>query len=136
MKFQEFMDDVVVEDDVDYSEKIFEDMLTFIVNLDPELLSEDQLENILNIIDNLEIAEKEEISEVQKKVVIRGGKKVRKVVCKPGYKAQGNKCVKMKGAERLRKKKAAIKSARKRKSKGAQIAKKRARSMKKRKAFA
>jgi len=136
MKFQEFIGNEQSQTDTDYSEKIFEDMLAFIANLDPETLSEEQLEDVLNIIDDLEIAEKEEVSEVQKKVVIRAGKKVRKVVCKPGYKAKGNKCVKMKAAERLRKRKAAIKSARKRKAKGAQIARKRAKSMKKRKAFA
>lgn len=147
MKFQEFIGNEIPglnQMDVDYSEKIFEDMLTFIANLDPETLSEEQLEDVLNIIDDLEIAEKEEdneveesdVSEVRKKIVIRAGKKVRKVICKPGYKAKGNKCVKMKAAERLRKRKAAIKSARKRKAKGAQIARKRAKSMKKRKALA
>lgn len=147
MKFQEFIGNEipdVSQMDVDYNEKIFEDMLAFIANLDPEALSEEQLEEVLNIIDNLEIAEEKEdeeieesdISEVRRKVVIRKGKKVRKVICKPGYKAKGNKCVRMKAAEKLRKRKGAIRAARKRKSKKTQIARARKRSMRKRKALA
>lgn len=64
--------------------------------------------------------------------VIRGGVVVKKLVCPPGFKAQGGKCVKMNAAELVRRKKAGIKAARKGASKRGQAAAKRAKSMKKR----
>ena len=70
---------------------------------------------------------------VKTKMVVRGGKKMRKKVTdKAGYKIVGGKEVKMDAKEKLARKKAAKVAARKRKSKGASIAKKRAISMKKR----
>ena len=65
------------------------------------------------------------------KKVVRDGKVVKKLVCKPGYKAQGSKCVKMSSAEKRSRSKAAIKAARTSKGSRAAAAKKRARSMKK-----
>ena len=70
---------------------------------------------------------------VKTKMVVRGGKKMRKKVTdKKGFKMVGGKEVKMGAKEMMARKKAAKVSARKRKSNGAQIAKKRAISMKKR----
>ena len=70
---------------------------------------------------------------VKTKMVVRGGKEMRKKVTdKKGFKIVGGKEVKMGAKEMMARKKAAKVSARKRKSKGAQIAKKRAISMKKR----
>ncbi len=70
---------------------------------------------------------------VKTKMVVRGGKKMRKKVTdKKGFKMVGGKEVKMGAKEMMARKKAAKVAARKRKSKGAQIAKKRAISMKKR----
>ena len=73
------------------------------------------------------------IEGMKSKMVVRGGKKMRiKTTDKKGYKMVGGKEVKMGAKEMMARKKAAKVSARKRKSKGAQIAKKRAISMKKR----
>jgi len=70
---------------------------------------------------------------VKTKMVVRGGKKMRKKVTdKKGFKMVGGKEVKMGAKEMMARKKAAKVAARKRKSKGASIAKKRAISMKKR----
>jgi len=70
---------------------------------------------------------------IKTKMVVRGGKKMRKKVTdKKGYKMVGGKEVKMDAKEKMARAKAAKVAARKRKSKGAQIAKKRAMSMKKR----
>ena len=70
---------------------------------------------------------------IKTKMVVRGGKKMRKKVTdKKGYKMVGGKEVKMKSDEIRARAKAGKVAARKRKSKGAQIAKKRAMSMKKR----
>ena len=72
---------------------------------------------------------------LKKKVVFRGGKKmVKKVSDKAGYKTVGGKEVKMSTKELMSRKKGAKKAAIKRKSGGAMAAKKRAISMKKRKA--
>ena len=70
---------------------------------------------------------------IKSKMVVRGGKKMRKKVTdKKGYKMVGGKEVKMKSDEIRARAKAGKVAARKRKSKGAQIAKNRAMSMKKR----
>ena len=70
---------------------------------------------------------------VKTEMVVRGGKKMRKKVTdKKGFKMVGGKEVKMGAKEMMARKKAAKVAARKRKSKGASIAKKRAISMKKR----
>ena len=70
---------------------------------------------------------------IKSKMVVRGGKKMRKKVTdKKGYKMVGGKEVKMKSDEIRARAKAGKVAARKRKSKGAQIAKKRSKSMAKR----
>ncbi len=75
----------------------------------------------------------EMIEAMKTKIVVRGGKKIRKKVTdKAGYKMVGGKEVKMGAKERMARKKAAKISARKRKGQSAAIAKKRARSMAKR----
>ncbi len=75
----------------------------------------------------------EMIEALKRKVVYRDGKRqVKKVTDKKGFKVVAGKEVRMDSKEKMARKKAAIKSARKRKSKGALIAKKRAKTMKKR----
>jgi hypothetical protein len=75
------------------------------------------------------------VEALKKKIVFRGGKKIiKKSTDKAGYKTVGGKEVKMDAKEKMNRKKAAKKSAVKRKSKSGQSAKKRAKSMKKRKA--
>ena len=73
------------------------------------------------------------VEALKRKVVYRDGKRVvKKVTDKDGYKVVGGKEVKMSSKEKLARKKAGKIAARKRKSKSAQIAKKRARSTAKR----
>ena len=60
-----------------------------------------------NITELLELAMDEKVARV-----VRKGKVVRKVICKPGYKADGNRCVKIGGKELINKKKGAKKAAR------------------------
>jgi len=76
--------------------------------------------------------EEDQLSEKTKERVVRGGKKTRKLKCKSGYKAVGNKCVKMSSSEKHTRSKAAKKGARKSKSKKASTQRKRAKSMRKR----
>ena len=93
-----------------------------------------RIDDIFNIIQ--ECAEEiDELKEARKKKVIRKGKLVRKTFCKPGQKAKGGRCVAMKSTERTRRKLKAKKSATKRRGKMSRIKKKRAKAMKKRKAF-
>jgi hypothetical protein len=74
------------------------------------------------------------VEALKKKIVFRGGKRmVLKKTDKKGYKVVGGKEVKMSAKEKMNRKKAAKKGAMKRKSGFAAAAKKRAKSMKKRK---
>jgi hypothetical protein len=73
--------------------------------------------------------------EAKRKKVIRKGKMKKKLFCKPGQKAVGNRCVTMKSKEKTKRKLKAKKGAIKRKSKAARIKKKMKKSLKKRKTF-
>tara|TARA_Y100000593_G_C4290266_1_gene327864 strand:+ start:67 stop:357 length:291 start_codon:yes stop_codon:yes gene_type:complete len=77
----------------------------------------------------------EYLEEAKKKRVIRKGKLIKKTFCPPGQKAKGGRCVPMKSKERMKRKMKAKKGAIKRKAKGTRIKKKRAKAMRKRKAF-
>ena len=66
------------------------------------------------------------------KIVFRGGKKKRKLICPPGMKAVGKKCKRMGSQERKKRKKALKIAAKKAKSKAGKIQKKRAKALKKR----
>jgi len=63
----------------------------------------------------------EDVSEVNYKKVVRGGKVVKKVQCRPGYRFDGNSCVKMSSQELRLRGKAAKKAAKHRKGKKSQI---------------
>ena len=78
-----------------------------------------------------------EIEEIQfrRKMVVRGGKKVRKKVCGPGYRLVDGKCKKQSAREKLARKLAAKKAARKRKGRKSAISRSRQRSLRKRRAF-
>lgn len=76
----------------------------------------------------------EEMSEATK-IVVRNGKKVKKLICPPGFKSVNGKCKKMSAQELRTRAKAAILAARKRKGKMAQILKKRRKSLQIRKAL-
>ena len=75
------------------------------------------------------------LAEVEWKIVIRKGKKMRKAVCPPGYKfnPKKKKCVFIPGSEKMKQARSAKKGAKKRAVKMGKILKKRAKSMKKRK---
>ena len=77
----------------------------------------------------------DELVEARKKKVIRKGKLIKKTFCPPGQKAKGGRCVPMKSKERTRRKMKAKKGAIKRKAKATRIKKKRAKAMRKRRAF-
>ena len=69
----------------------------------------------------------------QWKVVFRKGKRQRKLMCPPGTKAVGKVCKKMSGQERVKRRKALRKAAKKMKVLMPRILKKRKKAMKKRK---
>jgi len=75
--------------------------------------------------------DEDELDEVARKKVVRGGKIVKKVVCKPGFKFDGKKCTKISAKEKLNRSKGSKRGAKKKKGKSAQIAKKALRSKKK-----
>lgn len=134
-------EEVLSEDE--YLEELNDLLFDFIDSLDLESLSEDQaekLDDLLEFITDMDIEyedeedidenlTEEELNELAKRRVVRGGKIIRRIFCKPGYKPMNNRCVRMAAAERRVRKKAAKKSARKRRSKTASINRHRARSM-------
>jgi len=106
---------------------LMEDVMNFLSLIDFDDLSEDQihyLDVLLDHIDEYELNEKT-------KRVVRGGKKVKKKVCKPGFKSVDDKCVKMSSQEKKARSKGSKKGAKKKKSQGAAIARARKKSMKK-----
>ncbi|MDY0215178.1 MAG: hypothetical protein RBS24_06695 [Bacilli bacterium] len=140
MLFEEYLSEE------EYLEELNELIFDFIDSLDLEELSEDQaekLDDLLTFITDMDIEyedgeeedleedlTEEELNELKKKRVVRGGKIIRRVFCKPGFKAMGGtRCVKMAAKERRVRKKAAKRSARKRKAKSATIQRHRTRSM-------
>ena len=74
----------------------------------------------------------DDLQEGVRKRVIRNRKFKLKLFCPKGMRAQGNKCVVMKSAEKIRRKRMTKKSAIKRKAKMSKILRKRRKSMKKR----
>lgn len=76
--------------------------------------------------------DEDDVDEAKIKKVVRGNKIVKKTQCKPGYKADGKRCVKMKAKEKINKKKAAKKMVRSKKGKSKNAAnRKRNKSMRK-----
>lgn len=112
----------------------------FIDTLDIDNLTEEQdelLEEILTMYssedDEMDVLDdSEDLSEVKKKLVVRAGKRMRKIDCPEGKKAVNGKCVRITASEKRVRSKSAKKSARKRKGKQAAISRKRAKSLKKR----
>jgi hypothetical protein len=88
----------------------------------------EEVEEFEPTIENLEEAKR-------RKVVVRGGKRVKKFVADKGQKMVGGKAVKMGAAERVKRGRGARKAAIKRKSKQTRINKKTAKSNKRRKQY-
>lgn len=112
----------------DLNEKLF----AFIDLLDIEELSDEQAEALEELMGFIDDSNVEEIDEVKKVNVIRGGKRVKKLPPKKGFKVVNDKYVKMTASEKNTRKRAAKKSARKRKSKQATTNRARKKSLKKR----
>lgn len=70
------------------------------------------------------------------KKVVRKGKIVKILKCKPGFKLKNGSCVRVSTKDRMKKRRAAIKAARKRKAKKAASNRRRKLSLKRRKTFA
>jgi len=81
--------------------------------------------------------EEDLICEVRYKKVIRKGKIIRKPICPDGFKFAGGKCVKMKNTEKIKRSRSTKKAQRKVQNSGAKakLIRKRAKSMRKRKAL-
>jgi len=84
----------------------------------------------MNVIDLA--AQLENLTEQKFKRVVRGGKTVRKLTCKPGYKASQGRCVRITPQEQRKRRLGQRMGARKRKATRAQSVMKRARSMRRR----
>ena len=63
MKILEQIDDYISEIDVDLDEELFDRMVDFIVSLDPDQLSEEQLEIVMDIIEDFEFEDQEDVEE-------------------------------------------------------------------------
>lgn len=114
----------------EYLSDMLETAFDFIDTLNFDDLTDDQMELLENF---LEMCDSDEsINEVRKERVVRGGKKVKKVVCPSGKKAVNGKCVRMSSSEKRTRSKASKKGAKKSKSKRAATSRKRAKSMRKR----
>jgi len=85
--------------------------------IDYDALTEEQIDAAIELEDMIENIDGDTVEEGLEnemfKTVIRGGKKVKKLVCRKGFKAQHGKCVKMSAAEKIARAKAAKKAAKK-----------------------
>lgn len=129
MKLEKFLsEDVLILEHDEHLEETVDALLNFVSSLRVDSLSDEQYELLEQALDFVE--ENELLNEKIKRVV-RGGKVMRKKVCKEGYKAQGNKCVRIDPTEKRNRERSQKKAARKRKVKSKAAVRKRARSMKK-----
>ena len=93
------------------------------------------LDEVSRVVNESDAIWEDIVDEMKKKKVIRKGKLIKKLMCKPGKKALGNKCVVMKASEKAKRRRMAKKGAIKRKAKFGKILKKRAKAMKKRRTY-
>jgi hypothetical protein len=126
------------EEDIEideYLSDLEEAVFDLIDSLDEDQLNEDQQDIIDDI---LELTEDEsddiddELDEARTERVVRGGKKVRKLKRKPGYKVKNGRYVKISSSEKRARSKAAKKGARKRKPQRSSIQRKRKKSLRRR----
>lgn len=117
----------------EYEESDFDEMLESLIDfvslIDLDSLNEEQIEQIDKIID---LMEEDEILSERTERVVRQGKRVRRKICRAGYKVQDGKCVKISASEKRHRSKSAKRAAKKKRGQKSIIARKRARSMKKR----
>ena len=106
-----------------------EDIETFFKSLNEEWVEEYDLDDLIEVYNKILESGEDNINErfintfinEKFKKVIRGGKKIKKRVCRPGYKVVDGKCVKMKASEKRARSKSQRKGARKRKTKKASM---------------
>ena len=116
----------------DWLSDLLELVFEFANSFDEDQLSDDQfelLEEILDMLDDEDEDDEDDVDEAKTEVVVRGGKKKRRVKPKKGFRVVDGKYVKMTPAEMTMRKKAAKRGARKRKSKKSVMAAKRKRSI-------
>jgi hypothetical protein len=131
-KYLNEQDNVEIDE---YLSDLEEAVFDLINSLDEDQFNEDQqdiIDDILELTEDDSEYIDEEINEVQRERVVRGGKKVRKLKRKPGYKVKNGRYVKISSSEKRKRSRGAKKGARKRKSQKSSIERKRKRSMKKR----
>jgi hypothetical protein len=117
----------------EYFDELNKKIFDFIDSLDIDELEEDQaelLDDLMEFISEEEF-EDQELDEIAKKRVVRGGKIIRKIPPKKGYKVVNGRYVKMSASEKRVRSKAAKRGARKSRSKKASTVRKRKKSMKK-----
>jgi hypothetical protein len=117
----------------EYFDELNKKIFDFIDSLDIDELEEDQaelLDDLMEFISEEEF-EDQELDEIAKKRVVRGGKIIRKIPPKKGYKVVNGRYVKMSASEKRVRSKAAKRGARKSRSKKASTIRKRKKSMKK-----
>ncbi len=118
-------------------EKSFVDIvMEFVDTIDMDGLSEQQIKMIDEMLFITEADDGSDavdlIDEQQRKMVVRAGKRIRKMECPEGMKAVGGKCERMTSAEKRMRTKGAKMAAKKRKSQKAAIQRKRQKSLAKR----
>lgn len=150
MLFEEYLEEE------EYLEALNDSIFAFIDSLDLDTLSDEQaeaLDELLYLITDMDVEYEEleksgefedsfiddeedgsvpedgDLTEWVKKKVVRKGKIIRRIFCKPGFKAMGGKCVKMAAKERRVRKRAAKRTARKAKGHKSSMLRHRARSM-------
>lgn len=119
-----------INEEDEYLSDLMESVFNFLDTIDIDNLTEEQEEMLEEILEMYDADE--EINEVKKTRVVRGGKRVRKVTCPQGKKAVNGKCVRMSSSEKRTRSKAAKRGARKKKTQKAAIERKRKKSMRKR----
>lgn len=120
-----------LQEEDEFLSDLTESVFLFLEDVDIDNLDESQFEKLSEILEMLD-SDSEQLEEVKKERVVRGGKRVRKVKCKQGYKAVNGKCVRMSSSEKRVRSKAAKRSAKKKKSKKTQTERKRQKSMRRR----
>lgn len=122
MDFFEFLQ----EDEID-------EVLEFIVHLDT--VPEDIYDSVNELIDKIDYMDLENLSEYERKWVIRGGKRIKKLFCPPHMMAKGRKCVIIPASRRAKMKRIAKRTARKRRSKRSTIRRKMRKARRRRKSM-
>ena len=65
-QIEDFLAGTVPDIDVDLDEELFDQMVTFITSLDPEQLTEDQLEKVMDIVEGFGFEEIDEVKLLRK----------------------------------------------------------------------